>query len=145
MEKVRAWCGQPLDRGRLKNRTEQNCEDWNAYATRMTQESCIEGIHIEPAVTRPVKSKQDADSVAGVRTFARPWTYLSPVTVVVRWRSYNFLPPAPANIRYGLTVLIHNSGHFGPPLPFWAPAPLHCRGCRWLDTSLLWFNGEDLD
>ena len=27
----------------------------------------------------------------------------------------------PANIRYGLTVLIHNSGHFGPPLPFWAP------------------------
>ena len=23
MEKVRPWCGQPLDRGRLKNRTEQ--------------------------------------------------------------------------------------------------------------------------
>jgi len=23
MEKVRAWCGQPSDRGRLKNRTEQ--------------------------------------------------------------------------------------------------------------------------
>jgi len=22
-----------------------------------------------------------------------------------------------------ITVLIHNSGHFGPPLPFWAPAP----------------------
>ena len=20
-----------------------------------------------------------------------------------------------------ITVLIHNSGHFGPPLPFWAP------------------------
>jgi len=31
-----------------------------------------------------------------------------------------FAPP-PANIRYGLTVLIHNSGDFGPPLPFWAP------------------------
>ena len=29
----------------------------------------------------------------------------------------------PANIRCGLTVLIHNSGHFGPPLPFWAPGP----------------------
>jgi len=29
----------------------------------------------------------------------------------------------PANIRYRLTVLIHNSGHFGPPLPFWAPGP----------------------
>jgi len=28
---------------------------------------------------------------------------------------------APANIRYGLTALIHNSGHFGTPLPFWAP------------------------
>jgi len=26
------------------------------------------------------------------------------------WRNYNFW--APANIRYGLTVLIHNSGHF---------------------------------
>jgi len=24
MEKVRPWCGQPLDRRRLKNRTEQN-------------------------------------------------------------------------------------------------------------------------
>jgi len=24
MEKVRTWCGQPSDRGRLKNRTEQN-------------------------------------------------------------------------------------------------------------------------
>ena len=25
MEKVRLWCGQPSDRGRLKNRTEQIC------------------------------------------------------------------------------------------------------------------------
>jgi len=34
-------------------------------------------------------------------------------------------------------VLIHNSGHFGPPLPFWAPGPpRHCRGCRCLVTSL---------
>ena len=36
-----------------------------------------------------------------------------------------------------ITVLIHNSGHFGPPLPFWAPgSPRHCRGCRWLVTPL---------
>jgi len=28
-----------------------------------------------------------------------------------------------ANIRYRLTVLIHNSGHFEPPLPFWARGP----------------------
>jgi len=34
----------------------------------------------------------------------------------------------PANIRYGLTVLIHNSGHFGPPLPFWAPGPPEIAG-----------------
>ena len=39
---------------------------------------------------------------------------------VWQWRNYNFCPP-PANIRYGLTVLIHNSSDFGPPLPFWAP------------------------
>jgi len=32
------------------------------------------------------------------------------------------------------TVLIHNSGHFGPPLPFWVPR--HCRGCRWLVMPL---------
>ena len=31
MEKVRPWCGQPSDRGRLKNRTEQNrTEDQHA-------------------------------------------------------------------------------------------------------------------
>jgi len=43
------------------------------------------------------------------------------VLTPTQWRNYNFLPTPPANIRYGLTVLIHNSGHFGPPLPFWAP------------------------
>jgi len=41
----------------------------------------------------------------------------------------------PANIRYGLSVLVHNSGHFGPLLPFWAPR--HCRVCRWLVTPLI--------
>jgi len=39
-------------------------------------------------------------------------TYGSGVTIIFG---------SPANIRYGLAVLIHNSGHFGPPLPFWAP------------------------
>ena len=33
-----------------------------------------------------------------------------------------FAPP-PANVRYGLAVLVHNSGHFWPPLPFWALGP----------------------
>jgi len=43
------------------------------------------------------------------------WTPVSGVTVI-------FGPPA--NICYSLiTVLIHNSGHFGPPLQFWAPWP----------------------
>ena len=32
-----------------------------------------------------------------------------------QWRNYNFWAP-PTNIRYGLTVFIHNSGHFGLPL-----------------------------
>jgi len=56
-----------------------------------------------------------------------------------------FAPP-PANTRSlhsQITVLIHNSGHFGPPLPFWAPGtPRHCRGYRWLVTPLLteWHN-----
>jgi len=40
-----------------------------------------------------------------------------------QWRNYNFLPPPAANIRYGLTVLIHNSGHFWPPLPFLGSCP----------------------
>ena len=40
----------------------------------------------------------------------------------------------PVPVHRLITVLIHNSGHFGPPLPFWDPAPRHCRGCRWLVT-----------
>jgi len=43
------------------------------------------------------------------------------MSFLTQWRNYNFWPPA--NIRHGLTVLIHNSGHFGPPLPFWATGP----------------------
>jgi len=40
-----------------------------------------------------------------------------------QWPNYYCCRPPPANIRCGPTVLIHNSGHFGPPLPFWAPLP----------------------
>ena len=48
-----------------------------------------------------------------------PWR--RPPGAAAQWRNYNFCAPPPANIRYGLTVLIHNSGQFWPPLPFWAP------------------------
>jgi len=43
-----------------------------------------------------------------------------------QWHNYNFCPTPPANIRY--TVLIHNSGYFGPSLPFWAPGPPDING-----------------
>ena len=61
----------------------------------------------------------------------------------VQWRNYNFCAPwqtfttQPNNIITIIInniVLIHNSGHFGPPLPCWAPR--HCQGCRWLVTPL---------
>ena len=39
----------------------------------------------------------------------------------VQWRNYNFCPPPRQHSL--ITVLIHNSGHFGTPLPFWAPGP----------------------
>jgi len=42
------------------------------------------------------------------RYISKSCTFSSGITII-------FGPPA--NIRYGLTVLIHNSGHFGPPLP----------------------------
>ena len=32
-------------------------------------------------------------------------------------------PPGKHSLHSLITVLIHSSGHFGPPLPFWAPAP----------------------
>jgi len=37
---------------------------------------------------------------------------------------------------HSLTVLIHNSGHFGPLYRFGPVGPQHCRGCRWLVTPL---------
>ena len=39
-----------------------------------------------------------------------------------QWRNYNFFG-SPANICYGLTVLIHNSGHFGPLYRFGSLGP----------------------
>jgi len=45
--------------------------------------------------------------------------------------------PGKHSLRALVLVLIHKSGHSGPPLPFWAPTgPRHCRGCRWLVTPL---------
>ena len=46
--------------------------------------------------------------------------YRKTATSHVQWHVTIIFAPPPANIRYGLTVLIHSSGHFGPPLPFWA-------------------------
>jgi len=51
----------------------------------------------------------------------------------IQWRSYNFWAPRKHSLHSLITVLIHISGHFGPPLPFWAPG----RGCRWLVTPLM--------
>jgi len=34
-----------------------------------------------------------------------------------------FGPPGKHSLHSLITVLIHNSGHFGPFLPFWAPGP----------------------
>ena len=55
MEKVRAWCGQPSDRGRLKNRTERSCSGacwyWTGTCTevsRALQQSVFEYIGLEP-------------------------------------------------------------------------------------------------
>jgi len=40
----------------------------------------------------------------------------------IQWRNYNFCPPPCKHSLHSIiTVLIHNSGHFGLPLPFWAP------------------------
>jgi len=41
---------------------------------------------------------------------------MSSVTII-------FAPPFKHSIHGLITVLIHNLGHFGSPLAFWAPAP----------------------
>ena len=42
----------------------------------------------------------------------------------MQWSTYNFWAPGKHSLHSLITVLIHNSGHFGPPLPFWAPLPM---------------------
>ena len=68
---------------------------------------------------------QDANAVSewGVKFYCNQPTNRDSSSPRLQWLNYvtNFGPPA--NIRYGLTVSIHNSGHFVPPLPFWAPGP----------------------
>ena len=44
MEKVRPWCGQPSDRGRLKNRTELNSHQ-SAYCKHHSTETALLYIH----------------------------------------------------------------------------------------------------
>jgi len=34
--------------------------------------------------------------------------------VLSQWRNYNFCPPGKHSLHSLITVLIHNSGHFGP-------------------------------
>jgi len=71
MEKVRPWCGQPSDQGRLKNRTEQDkyhnifyCHQNNkANKTRKWTSTWIALSPFRPAVTLtfdfwPLKSNQ---------------------------------------------------------------------------------------
>jgi len=40
-----------------------------------------------------------------------------------QWRNYNFWAPRQTFATGLVLVLIHNSGHFGSPLPFWASGP----------------------
>jgi len=44
MEKARSWCGQPSDRGRLQNRTEQSLKYFHyfAYVAEAKKESTTE-------------------------------------------------------------------------------------------------------
>ena len=48
------------------------------------------------------------------------------------------LPP-PANIRYGLTVLIHNSGHFAPPYRFGPLSPPGLPMASYATRQNVWF------
>jgi len=48
---------------------------------------------------------------------------VGPTKAVAQWRNCNFWAPGKHAVHSLMTVLIHNSGHFGPPLPFWAPGP----------------------
>jgi len=41
-----------------------------------------------------------------------------------------------------ITVLIHNSGHFGPPLPFWAPALPGLPMASYATAHSVWYAGD---
>ena len=43
MEKVRPWCGQPSDRGRLRNRTERWCVKTVRYGAALHR--CVTAVH----------------------------------------------------------------------------------------------------
>jgi len=59
MEKVRPWCGQPSDRGRLKNRKEQNnCS--NVFLAALVPK-LAEGLHGPDPQTRPAFHKFDEE------------------------------------------------------------------------------------
>ena len=60
MEKVRPWCGQPWDRGRLKNRTEQN----SAILTEGRALAELVGVESSQAVRVARWTAQRARSVA---------------------------------------------------------------------------------
>ena len=51
MEKVRQWCGQPLDRGRLKNRTERSHRSPRTDRYHTARRQRDNGVHNYPKVT----------------------------------------------------------------------------------------------
>ena len=67
-------------------------------------------------------------SSSGMTIISGPPGKCSLLALVHLWTSI-------ASLNWQSTALqnIHNSGHFGPPLPFWAPGP---RGCQWLVMPL---------
>jgi len=54
MEKVRPWCGQPSDRGRLRNRTEQNLLCENTSITSSTKPEVRNVLHCRQKRIEPL-------------------------------------------------------------------------------------------
>ena len=67
MEKVRPWCGQPSDRGRLKNRTELCVQ-----AEQIKMSLRAEFVQCKVERERVSAVKQTAHLVTGVETQATP-------------------------------------------------------------------------
>ena len=51
MEKVRPWCGQPSDRGRLKNRTEADHRQLTVYKHVLALNRSVAGRRVQTALT----------------------------------------------------------------------------------------------